>query len=333
MEKRPSYCFSAGIEKEVAAFCFYLQQQGLAAATIKAYGNYVGYFLSWAAEKGLSVEAISYRQLLDYSKSLQQEGRSIKSINAMLGALHHYYQLLLEQEKLQANPATGLRLRGQPRQLPSGLLEAKELELLYEQYPDGHGRPYNERTRRNKVLLGLLVFQGLGSEELEQLQPQHVQLQQGRLFVAATKKGKGGRKSRWLSLQASQVIALQEYLQHIRPQLLEAIRSGKRESQPSRKPLKVDYQQLEAQLFFSLNGSCRLKNSLKHLLEELRKLQPKLKDARQIRRSVLVCWLKEKGIRKVQYLAGHGSISSTERYQAANLEELKEALKQYHPLS
>jgi integrase/recombinase XerD len=106
-------------------------------------------------------------------------------------------------------------------------------------------------------------------------------------------------------------LELQEYLQAIRPRI------NKGES---------------PQLFVSLTGSENLKNSIKHLMEDLRKIDPQVKNGQQIRKSVIVNWLKEKDIRQVQYLAGHSSISSTERYKAANLEELEEALKVHHPL-
>ena len=89
---------------------------------------------------------------------------------------------------------------------------------------------------------------------------------------------------------------------------------------------------IDQQLFISLNGSEHLKQSIKHLMEDLRKIDEQVKDALQLRKSVIVNWLKEKDIRYVQYMAGHRSISSTERYRAANLEELEAALKAHHPL-
>ncbi len=55
-------------------------------------------------------------------------------------------------------------------------------------------------------------------------------------------------------------------------------------------------------------------------------------NAESLRKSVIVNWLKDFDIRQVQYMAGHGSISSTERYRAANVGELEEALKLHHPL-
>jgi integrase/recombinase XerD len=67
-------------------------------------------------------------------------------------------------------------------------------------------------------------------------------------------------------------------------------------------------------------------------MNDLRKINPLVKDAMQIRKSVITNCLKEKDIRLVQYMAGHKRINATEKYRAANTEELEEALKIYHPL-
>jgi site-specific recombinase XerD len=54
------------------------------------------------------------------------------------------------------NPAAGIRLKGTVRGIPRGLLEKAELEALFESYA-----VKDERTQRNKVILSLLVYQGI----------------------------------------------------------------------------------------------------------------------------------------------------------------------------
>jgi len=49
----------------------------------------------------------------------------------------------------------------------------------------------------------------------------------------------------------------------------------------------------------------------------------------QIRASVIVHWLKLYNLRKVQVMAGHRYISSTENYKANNLDDLKEDINNY----
>lgn len=69
------------------------------------------------------------------------------------------------------------------------------------------------------------------------------------------------------------------------------------------------------------------------LMKQLRKSNPKLKNADQIRASVIVKWLKQYNLREVQYLAGHRFISSTEAYRQSDVQqEITEKVNKYHPL-
>ena len=82
-----------------------------------------------------------------------------------------------------------------------------------------------------------------------------------------------------------------------------------------------------------MHGSENMKNSFLHLTYALRRLNPKVINAQQIRQSVITIWLKTKNLRMVQYMAGHRYVSSTERYQVNNLEDLYNQLEKFHPLS
>jgi hypothetical protein len=42
--------------------------------------------------------------------------------------------------------------------------------------------------------------------------------------------------------------------------------------------------------------------------------------------------LKANNLRQVQYMAGHKYVSSTQRYQVSNLDDLKNELWQHHPM-
>jgi integrase/recombinase XerD len=229
----------------------------------------------------------------------------------------------------QQNPAANLYLRGETERIPHDLLEKEMLDMLYEKY-----QIYDERTQRNKVMLGLYIYQGITTDELKKLEPQHIKLKEGRIYIPGTRQTvrKGGSQSRWLQLEAKQILDLQEYIEVTRPKIITAIKSGERNKQPTRKPDTINEKALQHQLFISLNGSENIKSSISFLMNDLRKINPLVKDAMQIRKSVITNWLKEKDIRTVQYMAGHKRINATEKYRAANTEELEEALKIYHPL-
>ncbi|MBB5649155.1 site-specific integrase [Pedobacter cryoconitis] len=214
------------------------------------------------------------------------------------------------------NPAAGISLKGSIRTVPHDLLEKQELEVLYESYA-----VKDDRSQRNKVILSLLVYQGLTSQELHQLKAEHVRLKEGKVYVPAT----GNSNSRMLKLEALQIMELYEYI-HITRSKIFANRIAERSG---RKPKTMKPAEQTSQLFISMNGCENIKNSLYHLNQALRRLNPKYKNAVQFRQSVITEWLKEKDLRTVQYMAWHKYVSSTECYQTSNL---KEALNKHHPL-
>jgi integrase/recombinase XerD len=308
----------------------YLQQKGFALDSCKMYSNYTGYFLTWLITQGITAEATTYNDLLRFINHCRKEGRSVKNTNLVLTALRHYYSMVqVDPDSYRDNPAANLYLKGEVQRIPHDLLEKEILDYLYEKY-----QTYNERTQRNKVILGLYIYQAIATDELKKLEPNHIKLKEGKIYIPGTKQtiSKGGRQARWLKLEAKQILDLQEYLLVTRPKIIDDIKSGERKKQSTRKPDNINTSALEHQLFISLNGSDEIKTSVRFLMDDLRKINPSVKDAKQIRKSVITEWLKEKDIRIVQYMAGHSSISTTERYRAANVEELEEALKIHHPL-
>ena len=68
------------------------------------------------------------------------------------------------------------------------------------------------------------------------------------------------------------------------------------------------------------------------MLQQVRSVNPKIKDLKQIRASVIAHWYKIHNTRQVQYMAGHRYVSSTERYRVDKLESLQEQLEKIHPI-
>jgi integrase/recombinase XerD len=284
------------------SFETYLQEEGLKSDTIQQHQFYASYFLAWIAETSLALEQLTYTELLDYADYLKQESKNINLLNRMLLSVRYYFNYLQHEGYTTANPASGITLKGTIRTVPNNLLSGEELEHLYNSY-----LIKDERTHRNKVIIGLLVYQALTREELETLRPEHLQLREGKIAVPST----GRQNARLLNLQPFQILDLQEYLLLIRPKL----------------------QTGSVRLFTGRNNLEDMKNTLLHLNQALRRINPKVKNATQVRQSVITEWLKEKDLRMVQYMAGHRYVSSTERYRESNLEELKEALSKHHPLN
>jgi integrase/recombinase XerD len=306
-------------QEEVNGFTEWLKKRNYAKDTIRTDNNYTALYLEWITQNQIQTTEAAYNDLLTYIEHCTTASESKALINRKLSAIRKYYNYLLYKGKAVKNPATGLFIKNKSHTVPSNLLTPEELTAIYENY-----QITDLRSQRNKVIIGLLVFQALIREEIEKLEITHIKLSAGKIEIPGAKRSNG----RTLKLESLQMLDIQEYLIKTRPEILK----GKGIYGIGRKPDTINQEQAKTQLFISMHGSDIIKNSFLHLMYSLRKLNPKLTNAQQIRQSVITIWLKTKDLRTVQYMAGHKHVISTERYQVNQLDDLQDALNQFHPL-
>jgi integrase/recombinase XerD len=302
MNRKPEYSFNIAIQSRLKGFNAWLEELGNEKITIRQKLNYTGYFLSWMEKEGLQEPETTYNDLLVFIDFCRMENKSKKHINTMLRSIRNYYDYLKSTGEAIINPATNLYVKGVMHKLPHDILSLESLEEIYHSY-----LVIDNRSKRNKIILGILIYQGLTTDGLMKLTTHHVKLQEGKIFVPGSRCS----NSRKLELKPFQVMDLHEYINRIRPGLII-------------KPTD--------QLFISMEGCVNMKNSLHHLFRALKRINPGVKNAKQIRASVITAWLKTNNLRQVQYMSGHRYIGSTERYQLNNLEGLKDQVDKYHPL-
>jgi len=320
MNRNPAYSFNKEIRNRLRGFTTYLQALGNGKNTIRQKMNYAGYYLKWLESERLRPEDARYNDLLNFMDYCNLEGNSKKHINSKLRSIRNYYQYLKKHNPDISNPALNLHVKGIRHRLPSGIISYPVLESLYQSYPNK-----TLREKRNRVILGLLIYQGVTTGELHRLEVTDIKLKQGKIRVPGTRKS----GSRALELKPFQILELHEYITRIRPQILKEITLSK----PARKPDKINEKRLNDQLFVSINGSENIKNSLLHMFKAIQKTNPGIQSTKQVRSSVITWWLKNQNLRQVQYMAGHKYVSSTERYQLNNLDNLQKKIEKYHPLS
>lgn len=295
------------------SFKDYLKSKGFTRKSIASRMMIFSQFRKWLDLESMEADQVTYNDLLLFMKHCQQKGRKQKTIQHYMVVVRHFYDHLLQEELIADNPASDIEVRGAKRKMLYHILEPHELHALYNQYND------NTLTgKRNKVMLGLLVYQGLQSGELAQLETNHIQLREGKVDVP----GGVRRNGRIMQLEAHQVMDMYDYTLRVRPEILQM--NPKRKSQS-----KIETNKL----FIGEGGNCySFSNLMTQLMRNVRKLNPKIRNAKQIRASVITKWLKSHNLREVQYLAGHRYISSTESYLQNDMEELIEEINQYHPL-
>lgn len=288
-------------------FIDYLTKKDYSKSTIEIYENGVKAFLTWIEKHSYPVEQIRYADLMNYIKHSQRHGSSKSRIQNELLSIRHYFAYLIKTKKVKSNPAQGVYIRGIVRRLPHDLVSYPELIKLYESFA-----VKDIRSQRDKVILGLLIFQGLTIEELETLKADHLSLREGKVIIAATQR----TNERHLKLDASQVYELQEYVNKTRNRILYGP--------------KVNEPETITQLIIGMEGGTTLSGEVGQLMKRLK--HEKVKQASQIRASVIAEWTRLHDVRIVQYMSGHKYVSSTERYQVTHLEDLQEQIRKFHPL-
>jgi len=290
----------------------YLRAEGQRLNTLRGNSGLVSLFLDWLAQEQINYLEVGYTDLMAYVNYHKERGNAKNTINGKIQGIKHFYNFLNSDffpfggTKEGYNPAEELRIKGIIRRQPHDLLEWEELEELYNNYPT------NSITgKRNKAILGMLIYQGLHNGEVAKIELKDVKLEEAKVYVPSVSRS----NSRILKLESVQILQLQKYITQVRPVLL---------------ALRNDYS--NEKLFISTGGSERLDNSLNRLMKVLKKLNSTLKNPYQIRASVITCWLKKHNIRQVQYMTGHRYISSTEHYRTDNLETLQEQIDLLHPL-
>lgn len=289
----------------------HLQKLGYSMTTVESYFLEVQKFTKWCTRNHTNPIVIDYKTCLKYIQYLTRKGNSKKTINHKLGSLKNYLDYLVSENYRIDNPIENTNVKGVKRTVNYNLLEAEELEDLYYSFETENIKdPYHKLTaKRNKIIVGLMAYQGLNTTNLKSLKMEHVELYKGKIYIPSHKK----MNARTMELKSWQVIELLEYINEIRPEIV--------------KRKKVTNQQL------LVPNNNRLSNTIYHIIRQLKRINNKVTSINQLRASVITNWLGQYNLRKVQYLAGHRYISSTERYLQDDLENLHEIINNFHPIS
>jgi site-specific recombinase XerD len=284
----------------------YLVSKELRQSTVSEHIYGARRFIQWATQSGRSgIEYMTYTELLEYVQHLKERQVQPQSINIQLNNIRQYYEFLKSEGICETNPAKRLHIKGTIKKVVVNPLSYSELEKLYHDYAAyADAKPtYNRLHRasilRGKVLLSLMIWQGMHSGELQKLRSEHIQLSKGVLDIPGAARSNG----RTLPLAPAQILLLHGYLQTI--------------------------ESAQQKLFDGKN----VNNNLQLLIKEIRGVNPVVKNAGHIRASVILHWMKIYDKRKVQHMIGHKRIGSTEKYEVQQLDTLTDQLQRFHPFA
>lgn len=286
----------------MSSFEEYRNKNGYSAKSIRVQNSHVNRLKVWCINQNINLEEINYNQALQFIDSERQRGILNQSIIREINSIRIYFDYLLEAGTIKQNVIKRIKIRNTGKKVIPETLTTQQLETIYHDFinvPEWEHKTQTvkELHKRNVVLLGLIVYQGLTSGETAKLETTHINLAEGKIYIPSTRKS----NARTLKLQANQILPIKSYIEEFKPN-------------PYLFPTKKHSDMI-----------CKI-------VEQAKKNHPEIIDSRQIRTSVIMNWLKTNNIRQVQYMAGHKSIRSTEQYRSHDLTDLTKQLELFHPL-
>jgi integrase/recombinase XerD len=257
-------------------------------------------------------ETATYKDILNYIAYLRKNyDLHPKTLRHCLYGVKIYFNYLLETGKRKDHPCSELFLKDKiNRQIQvDNLYSPETLENFFANYQI---RKKKHLENRNKIIISLLVYQGLNVSEISDLEVENIDLEKCQIHI----KSGHHQQKRILPLQARQVLLFYNYLEDERIKLLKY------------NPKNTDRQSF----ILGQYGEKINPHAISRIINENRKPNEKLQPMK-IRQSVIANLLKkENDTRIVQVFSGHRRASTTVQYKQTELEILQNAVNQYHPI-
>ncbi|WP_294963408.1 tyrosine-type recombinase/integrase [uncultured Flavobacterium sp.] len=279
-------------------------KENLAEKTALSYLYTINHFL----KVNTKAKRFKYQDILDYMNEVGKMHSNTDYQVRILSAIKKYYDYLVMCGDRTDHPCRQLTIKKINNRMiqVQDLFSTEELQMLL-----GRENRYQHLDFRNQVLISLLIYQGLSSQELVNLRVQDIDLDAATVYI----KGSANQNKRTMELMNKQMIIFSKYINEVRPQLLKGTSSALLLGKLGR-PISVD-------------GIHAVLESLKMLFPD-RKLNPKT-----IRMSVICNWLNEKkmSLEKTQELAGHKWPGTTEKYIKVNNLQQREMINKFFPIN
>ena len=283
----------------------YLRRKGLSSRTIKSYSNGLNFIQQINQRTNLELYDYTYSDVMGFVKLRQRMGVGIRTINGELNTLRKYFNYLILEGLKGDNPAVGVIVKGAKKNTLYNLISQKKLEDIYK------NQTYDlPKYCRNKVILGLLIYQGLSVEELKRVNTFNIDIEEGILTVPEGAKSNG----RTITLLSKQLMPIVQYLGYKRQQL---------------NPEKAERLN---QLIISEGSDDKITASLATIKRNLKKQHPEFQSWLQLRASVISQRVNLSNLRQMQYYFGFKYIDSIERYLEQSVDDLREELDNYFNL-
>jgi integrase/recombinase XerC len=289
--------------KLIEQFELYLKNElRLSIHTLKAYISDIRGLQNFCRANNITFLKIKNTELTSYTRHLYSRGLSAKSITRKISSFKSFFQYLVKQDVLRANPCSGIKAPKAPKSLPKTLNVDEVSRLL-------NVKLTNHTKIRDHAIFELIYSSGLRVSEVVGLNIEDVAMDDQILTV----KGKGN-KMRALPFGNVAKAALNKWLDH-----------------------RIKIISAEDRAIFLTKSGQRL--SVRSVQKSIRswgikaginqKLSPHI-----LRHSFATHMLESsKDLRLVQELLGHESLSTTQIYTHLDFDHLSKVYDKAHPRS
>jgi len=303
-----------GMTAWMTRYLEWMRVQNYSERTVENREVYLGFFIAWAEERGLSRPSEITKPILErYQRHLyhlrKRDGKplSFRSQYSRLVPIRAYFKWLTRQNVLLYNPASELELPRLERRLPKHVLSMQEAEAVLAQ-----ADTTDALGIRDRAILETLYSTGMRRMEVVGLSLFDLDEDRGTLMV---RQGKG-KKDRMIPIGDRAVAWITKYASDVRPQLV----------------MEPD----DGRLFLTTDGEPFTPNRLSQLIRgyvdaaDLGK-----RGSCHLFRHTMATIMLENGadIRFIQQMLGHADLSTTQIYTQVSIRKLKEIHSATHPTS
>jgi len=263
---------------------------------LRQFGEYL------SAQRILDLRKVKSSAIGDYVAWMSGKGKSAATVTRAVASIKSFYAYLLSCGEVKSNPAKGVAAVKVERKFPE-ILTGKEVELFLDQPKCTDPKGY-----RDNAMLELLYATGIRVTELISLDVGDVSLSGS--FIHCRSKG----KERIIPLYPAAVKALGDYINNIRPQLIDT---------PN-----------EPALFVNMSGERMSRQGFWKIVKHYQEQAGIEKDItpHMLRHSFAVHLLENGAdLRSIQEMLGHADISSTQIYTHVVKKQLKDIYQKAHP--
>ena len=291
------------MEKDIKDFLEFIKiDKKLSKNTAESYERDINQYREYVEQNKLEYKELGHDDICNYLKYLENINKKPSTISRHLASTRLFYQYLLKNKLVNADPTKGIQSPKIEKKAPS-ILSSQEVNLLLEQ-PNGE----DLKSIRDKAMLEVAYATGMRVTEIISLNVEDIDLETSSVTC------KNGNRQRIIPLGKLSLKALTEYIYSARPNLIKA--------------------EDEKALFVNINGKRLTRQGFWKIIKFYKEQAHITTDITpHVLRHSFATHLLQNGadLKSIQTMLGHSDISSTQVYMQFQDESIKNIYNKAHP--